>query len=73
MLNERTYEALTYVAFSEVSRGQADHNRCYRTKIPDLYLIEIECAMGRNKLPRYWTIATMQVPAVSKSTNVNKN
>lgn len=69
MLNERTYEALTYVAFSVATRAQVDHNRCYRTKIHDLYLIGTVCAMDRNKSHRCWVTATMPVLAVLKSTS----
>lgn len=67
MLNERTYEASTYVAFSVAYRDPVDHNHCYRTKIHGLYLTGIECAMGRNKLHRYWVTVTMPIHAVPKS------
>lgn len=73
MLNERTYEALTYVAFSAEARDQVDHNRCYRTNIHDPNSIKTECAMGRNKLSRWWVIATKPARAVSKSANGNNN
>lgn len=73
MLNERTYEASTYVAFSAATRDQVDQNRCCRTNIRDLYSIETECALDRNKSLRCFVIVTMPVFAVSKSKNVNGN